>query len=103
MRLVTWQNADVAHLLVVDDDNDLVEALADLLRTQGHDVRTASTEKERLEVLRAAPLPDAIILDVDMPVLGGPGMAHEMHLHDAGEFRSSSCPRGTTSCAHRDL
>jgi FixJ family two-component response regulator len=25
------------------------------------------------------------VLDVDMPVLGGPGMAHQMLLHDAGE------------------
>jgi FixJ family two-component response regulator len=26
-----------------------------------------------------------LVLDVDMPVLGGPGMAHKMLLHDAGE------------------
>jgi FixJ family two-component response regulator len=25
------------------------------------------------------------LLDVDMPVLSGPGMAHQMLLHDAGE------------------
>jgi FixJ family two-component response regulator len=30
-------------------------------------------------------LPDALVLDVDMPVLGGPGMAHKMLLHNAGE------------------
>jgi CheY-like chemotaxis protein len=43
------------------------------------------TGEEGLQVLRAAPLPDAVVLDVDMPVLGGPGMAHKMLLHDAGE------------------
>jgi len=75
----------VAHLLLVDDDNDLVEALGDLLRMQGHEVRTASTGEEGLDVLRAAPLPDALVLDVDMPVLGGPGMAHKMLLHNCGE------------------
>jgi FixJ family two-component response regulator len=26
-----------------------------------------------------------LVLDVDLPVLGGAGMAHEMLLHDAGE------------------
>jgi FixJ family two-component response regulator len=26
-----------------------------------------------------------VILDVDMPILGGPGMAHQMLLHDAGQ------------------
>ena len=38
-------------------------------------------------MLRASSLPDAILLDIDMPVLGGPGMAHKMMLHDAGEER----------------
>jgi DNA-binding NtrC family response regulator len=75
----------MAHLLIVDDDNDLVELLGELLRDEGHGVRTASTGEEGLQVLRAAPLPDALVLDVDMPALGGPGMAHEMLLHDAGE------------------
>ena len=75
----------MAHLLLVDDDSDIVESFGDLLRGMGHDVRTASTGEEGLAVLRAAPLPDAVVLDVDMPVLSGPGMAHKMLLHDAGE------------------
>jgi CheY-like chemotaxis protein len=75
----------MAHLLLVDDDNDIVEALGELLRGEGHEVHTASTGEEGLVVLRGSPLPDALVLDVDMPVLGGPGMAHKMLLHDAGE------------------
>ncbi len=75
----------MAHLLLVDDDSDLVEAFAELLRAEGHEVRTARTGEEGLLALRAAPLPDLVVLDVDMPVLGGPGMAHQMLLHDAGE------------------
>jgi DNA-binding NtrC family response regulator len=75
----------VAHLLLVDDDNDLVELVGDMLRAAGHVVHTASTGEEGLLVLRSASLPDALILDVDMPVLGGPGMAHKMLLHDSGE------------------
>lgn len=75
----------MARLLLVDDDNDIVEALSGLLRGEGHDVHSASTGEEGLVVLRASPLPDALVLDVDMPVLGGPGMAHQMLLHDAGE------------------
>ena len=75
----------MAHLLMVDDDNDGVDAYAEFLRAEGHEVRTAGTGEEGLLALRAAPLPDIIVLDVDMPVLGGPGMAHKMLLHDAGE------------------
>ena len=77
----------MAHLLLVDDDNDLVEALGDLLRAEEHVVHTASTGEEGLLVLRSASLPDALVLDVDMPVLGGPGMAHKMLLHNCGEER----------------
>ena len=75
----------MAHLLLVDDDHDIVEALGELLRAEGHAVHSASTGEEGLVVLRGSPLPDALVLDVDMPVLGGPGMAHKMLLHDAGE------------------
>ncbi len=75
----------MANLLIVDDDWDLVECLSEVLREAGHSVQTARTGEDGLQALRATPLPDAILLDVDMPVLGGPGMAHEMMLHDAGQ------------------
>ena len=75
----------MAHLLLVDDDDDIVDIFAQFLRSEGHEVRSASTGEEGLQALRAAPLPDLLVLDVDMPVLGGPGMAHKMLLHDAGE------------------
>ena len=75
----------MANLLLVDDDGDLVEALADQLRSDGHEVRTANNGEEGLELLRTLPLPDAVVLDVDMPILGGPGMAHQMLVHDAGQ------------------
>jgi DNA-binding NtrC family response regulator len=75
----------MARLLIVDDDTDIVEALGDVLRDMGHEVQSASTGEEGLVVLRGSPLPDAMVLDVDMPVLGGPAMAHKMLLHDAGE------------------
>ena len=75
----------MARLLFVDDDKDVVELFAEVLRREGHHVRTAGTGEEGLEALRAAPLPDVLVLDVDMPVLGGPGMARKVLLHDAGE------------------
>jgi DNA-binding NtrC family response regulator len=75
----------MAHILLVDDDDDIVEIFAQFLRSEGHEVRSASTGEKGLQTLRAAPLPDVLVLDVDMPVLGGPGMAHKMLLHDAGE------------------
>jgi DNA-binding response OmpR family regulator len=61
----------MANLLLVDDDGDLVEALADQMRSEGHEVRTASNGEEGLKALRTPPLPNAVVLDVDMPILGG--------------------------------
>ena len=77
----------MANLLLVDDDGDLIETLAEVLRDSGHDVRTACDGEDGLRALHDAPLPDVIVLDVDMPVLSGPGMAHAMLLHDAGQER----------------
>jgi len=59
-------------ILVVDDDDDvrrLVEL--SLSRVGGHEVRTASSGAECLEVLRAW-RPDVVILDVMMPGKDGP-------------------------------
>ena len=75
----------MANVLIVDDDSDMVDVCVDLLESAGHRVRRGQNGEEGLKSLDAGPLPDCLVLDVDMPVLGGPAMAHEMLLHDAGE------------------
>jgi CheY-like chemotaxis protein len=77
----------MANVLIVDDDLDIADASRELLESAGHRIRTAHTGVEGLASLRAAPLPDCLLLDVEMPVLDGPRMAHQMLLHDAGEER----------------
>jgi DNA-binding NtrC family response regulator len=85
LSIVNERHARAAHVLIVDDDVDLVDSITDFLKVEGYAVHSAHTGEEGLSSLRSASLPDAILLDVDMPVLGGPGMAHKMLLHDAGE------------------
>jgi CheY-like chemotaxis protein len=75
----------MAHVLIVDDNVDVADVLSELLESVGHQVRVAHSGHEGLASLSAAPLPDCLLLDVEMPVLSGPGMAHQMLLHDAGE------------------
>jgi CheY-like chemotaxis protein len=75
----------MANVLIVDDDYDIAEASKDLLESAGHLVRVGHGGQEGLASLDASPLPDCVLLDVDMPVLNGPEMAHQMLLHDAGE------------------
>ena len=75
----------MANVLIVDDDIDVADVLSELLESVGHHVAVAHSGSEGLALLSAAPLPDCLLLDVEMPILSGPGMAHQMLLHDAGE------------------
>ena len=71
----------MASVLVVDDIGEL---LGEILRTGGQDVRVARNGQEGL--LRVAEeLRDLVILDVEMPVLTGPDMAHVMFVRDSGD------------------
>ena len=74
----------MASILIVDDDRDLAEMLGDLLREAGLDVRTAHDGQEGLKLIEEQ-LPDLVLLDVEMPCLGGPEMAYRMLVHDMGE------------------
>jgi len=58
------------HLLVVDDDPAVREALALVLDLNGFDVTTAVDGREAIRTLSVAS-PDAVILDVLMPGLDG--------------------------------
>jgi CheY-like chemotaxis protein len=73
----------MGDLLIVDDDPDIVEVLKEILSELGHAVRVAANGEEGLEQLRTK-LPDLVLLDVEMPVLGGPAMAYRMFLEDMG-------------------
>jgi CheY-like chemotaxis protein len=57
-------------VLVVDDEESLREVMAETLADEGYAVETAENGARALEVL-AQRRPDAIILDLMMPVLDG--------------------------------
>ncbi len=75
--------AEVAKILVVDDDPELGAVMAELLADEGHEVRIVTNGRAGLEALDRS-LPDVVLLDVEMPLLDGPGMAYEMLLRDMG-------------------
>ena len=60
-------------VLVVDDEPDLSEMLADLLKTFGHEVHTAPNGVAALETLGSRSY-DLILSDIRMPELDGPGL-----------------------------
>jgi PAS domain S-box-containing protein len=67
----------VAHgtleVLLVDDDELIQSSMQALLKLMGHTVTAASTGEEALEKLEAGLQPDVVILDMNMPGLGGVG------------------------------
>lgn len=75
----------MAHLLIVEDDADTAETLAELLADEGHRVRIAHDGLEGIERLKDGPPVDVILLDVEMPRLTGPEMAYRLFLRDAGD------------------
>jgi two-component system chemotaxis response regulator CheY len=59
-------------VLIVDDDLDIREALAEALMGRGFDVATAANGLEALRVLRGiSDRPSVILLDLMMPIMDG--------------------------------
>jgi DNA-binding NtrC family response regulator len=73
----------MADLLIVDDDIDSAEVLAEIMRADGHEVRVGYDGQEGLR-LAAERIPELALIDVEMPLLDGPGMAYQMFLEDMG-------------------
>lgn len=65
------------RLLVVDDEPNLLLAVAAILRAEGYEVATARSGKEAL--LRVAQsIPDLIVSDIKMPVMDGYALARQL-------------------------
>jgi len=58
------------RVLLVDDDPDIVDALAEILRTEGFDVVTAHDGTEALTQIETS-RPDLLLLDLMMPTING--------------------------------
>jgi len=58
-------------VLIIDDDGNSREALAELLADQGYDVATAEDGAEALAYLRVGHRPRVILLDLMMPGTDG--------------------------------
>ena len=62
---------DEPVVLVVDDDDATLNAVADVLRSSGFKVITAMNGRDALEYLSAFPPPDLALVDLMMPCMDG--------------------------------
>ena len=80
------------YILVVDDEEDIREALSELLGDT-YTVVTASNGREALNLLRSRERPFFVLLDLMMPVMDGWQLLKEM----AEDVELSSIPLSITT------
>jgi len=76
--------APAGRILVADDNKDVVESLAMLLRVTGHEVEIAHDGLEAVEVA-ARFRPDMVLLDIGMPGLDGYAACRRIRQHPWGK------------------
>ncbi|MDX1615038.1 MAG: response regulator [Candidatus Promineifilaceae bacterium] len=81
-----------AHILVVDDEPEIAQSLADLLgRSAGYRVSQAEGGRQAMQLLEAAARDgqdavDLVLLDVRMPLISGPEVLSWMRAHPRFQF-----------------
>jgi CheY-like chemotaxis protein len=58
-------------ILIVEDDIDVLQSLADVLDAEGFDTARACNGRQAIDYLRAGHCPQLILLDMMMPVMNG--------------------------------
>ncbi len=69
--------------MIVEDDVDVRELVADVLASDGHFVMQAGNGKEALDMLHAGASPALMLLDMMMPILSGPELLELMRVDEA--------------------
>jgi CheY-like chemotaxis protein len=65
------------RIVVADDHPDIRQTLSVLLEMEGHEVTAASNGQEAVDAARAR-VPDAVLLDLGMPVMDGFAAVHAL-------------------------
>ena len=65
--------AQTLRILLVDDDELIRSSTGMVVQTLGHSVTTSSSGEEALALVEAGLRPEAVILDMNMPGMGGAG------------------------------
>ena len=74
-------NPTTSKILIVDDDEGVTQTFARMLRLEGYQVRTAINAENGLQEAEQCH-PDAIILDLRMPLVDGLGFLRRLRAQD---------------------
>ena len=75
------QEAATSTILIVDDDEGVTQTFARMLKLEGFQVRTAINAESGLKVANESQ-PNAIILDLRMPLVDGLGFLRRLRSQD---------------------
>jgi putative two-component system response regulator len=94
-----------AHILIAEDNSDIIEVMRDVLETEGYRVTCAPNGREALTAFEHE-VPDLIVSDVMMPQLDGFGLLQAVRGHPAGAavpflFLSARTEAAATAQARR--
>lgn len=82
-----------AHILAVDDEEDILEVIRYNLEREGYKVTCAESGKKALALIRSQ-IPDLVLLDVMLPGLDGLDVCRQVKAApDPRMCRSSCSPR----------
>lgn len=70
--------------LIVDDNREFADNLAEILRDAGDEVAVAEGGAAAIEAVRSSPPFDAVLTDMRMPLMGGAEVVHEIRRIDPG-------------------
>lgn len=85
-RAVEMEDLSGVRVLVVDDDQDALQAMATLLAVSGATVTTAGSTREALEVLqRGGKQQDVLVSDISMPDVDGYALMREIRAHSSSD------------------
>src|SRR5687767_3954385 len=82
------------RILIVEDHDDLADALRTNLRSEGYHASVARDGRQALAMVRADP-PDIIVLDLGIPGLDGLALLARLRAEEIG--RASCRARGSTA------
>src|SRR3954469_25013608 len=75
-------DSDAATILIVDDDEGVTQTYARMLQLEGYSVKTAMSAENGLREADSLN-PDAIILDLRMPLVDGLGFLRRLRKHES--------------------
>ncbi len=91
----TTTDSPTARILIIDDEPDVVQTLAEILTSQGHDVMTADSGMRALGLIEGYTF-DVILSDVRMPKLDGPSLYAALERKDPSLLRRTAFVSGDT-------